>query len=481
MEKFAFAGDRRKLINSIGSNNDVDEQKGGETNDGAQLAISNSKSDLVNDSEEHTYYSMLQIENEIEHCYKKVNRKKEKSGNDNNNELKSKLRELKKEFLTWIVKVETKDGKITSNDSYPLLSARVKRLISRYWLRELPNLNVIDRKKAIKVIEDTCNPYCGHSKPHSYQPSLHMVNKEDKEEKEEEELGPKYNVKLTLNELTTKCRNRMDSDYEQLFDLKKNKYNSSISSKFSEQSLHWIFEKCGRNFDQFTSSQITNIFSSFSNIRTMFDGDIIVNAIGKQIERSFLTEKKGGLSKNERPCKFGDSTIHRKLTILEMDKLSEKYADLWKDDVFLDEYLKRMLPLSMLKYRNEKWNVIPKNLRLSFLLKLYEWVIDCINSGKKLNEPIHNSIKAFILWKYVYFIWKNYVCFVAFFFLLLQPYRPLWSFDYRRKCIQRLTNYKIKGQNNMRAIQLLLKSYLNFINIFKQKPNTKIKNQNAKY
>ena len=103
-----------------------------------------------------------------------------------------------------------------------------------------------------------------------------------------------------------------------------------------------------------------------------------------------MTEKTG-LDKNERPTKFGDSAIHRKLTIDEMDKLSKKCKDLWKSEVFLDEYLKRMLPSSMLKYRNEKWNVIPKNLRLSFLLKMYEWVLNCINSGKKLNEPTHNN------------------------------------------------------------------------------------------
>ena len=409
LEKFAFAGDRRKLINSSGSNNndnDGDEKKGGETHDGEQLAISNSKSDLVDGSEEHTYYSMLQIENEIEQCYKKMNCKKQEGGNS---ELQSKLRELRKEFLTWIVKVETKDVKITSYDSYPLLSGRVKRLVSRYWIRELPNLNVIDRKKAIKVIKDTCNPYCRHSKPHSYQSGSHVIGLDDSKE----ERGPKYSVKLTLDELHGKCTKRMDSDYEQLFDATKNKYNSSMASKFSEQSLHWIFEKCNKDFSKFTSQQITNIFNSFSNIRLMFNGAILVNAIGKQIERSFLTEKTG-LKKNERPCKFGDSTIHRKLTISEMDKLSDKYKDLWKNDVFLDEYLKKMLPSSMLKYRNEKWNVIPKNLRLSFLLKLYEWVINCINSGKKLNEPTHNTIKGFILWKYIYFIWKNYVCFVSF-------------------------------------------------------------------
>ena len=49
---------------------------------------------------------------------------------------------------------------------------------------------------------------------------------------------------------------RMDSDYEQLFDATKNKYNSSMASKFGEQTLH---------------------YNKFSNIRLVFNDDILVN------------------------------------------------------------------------------------------------------------------------------------------------------------------------------------------------------------
>ena len=57
--------------------------------------------------------------------------------------------------------------------------------MSRYWIRELPNLSMIDRQKAIKVIKDT---YCRHSKHHSHQSSSHIVGQPDDSK---EDIGPK--------------------------------------------------------------------------------------------------------------------------------------------------------------------------------------------------------------------------------------------------------------------------------------------------
>ena len=412
VEKFAFAADRRKLLNVRAS----DEKK--EEKDGEKPAMDANKSDLVQGSEEHAYYSMLQVENEIEQCYKKLNMNnttKNKNNNDNNNsndDILSTLKQLKKEFLTWIVKVETKD-RYTAYNPYPLLSGRVKRLVSRYWIRELPNLNNMDRKKAIKVIKDTCNPYYGHFRQGSYDPShirrIRMQRQKNGDTKEEN--GPKYDVRLRLAELQGKCLAQMKSDYKKMLDIRENYHNRSISSQFSEQSLTWILNRVGKDmFENFNSDRLTNMFNSFPNLRLVSDNEnkILVKAVSKQIERSFLAESE--LQKYEHPTKFGDSEIHNKLTIDEMNELGGIHNDLWKSNKFLDLYVKKMMPSTMLKYEDESWNVVPKKMRLEFLLKLYQWVIECINNDEKLNDPKHNTIKGYFIWKYMCFIWKNYVC-----------------------------------------------------------------------
>ena len=128
----------------------------------------------------------------------------------------------------------------------------------------------------------------------------------------------------------------------------------------------------------------------------------------KHISRSILDKK--DLKKNENPPKFGSIDIHSKLTIDELNELSNKYNDLWKSDRFCDEYLKKLLPSSMLRYQNKNWNVIPLDLRLAFLTTLYQWVIK--GNSKNLNNPTHNTLKGCIIWKYIAFVWKNYVkCF----------------------------------------------------------------------
>ena len=108
LEKYAYSSDRRALLNppSKGENekkskeaNDIEmdpDNKDGNINIGEKV-------DLIEGSEEHTYYSLLQIENEIEQCYKQLNQlsnlKNKEAITSRNKEITAKLNELKMEFV----------------------------------------------------------------------------------------------------------------------------------------------------------------------------------------------------------------------------------------------------------------------------------------------------------------------------------------------------------------------------------------------
>ena len=101
LEKYAYSSDRRALLDP--SLNGENEKKSKEAND-IEMDPNNKdasgnvgeKVDLIEGSEEHTYYSLLQIENEIEQCYKQLNALE----NENDNQkITNKLNSLKKEFV----------------------------------------------------------------------------------------------------------------------------------------------------------------------------------------------------------------------------------------------------------------------------------------------------------------------------------------------------------------------------------------------
>ena len=101
LEKYAYSSDRRALLNPL--SNGESETKSKEANDietdqkSKEGNTNNSeKVDLIKGSEEHTYYSLLQFENEIEQCYKQLNT----SQNENDQEkITNNLNSLKTEFV----------------------------------------------------------------------------------------------------------------------------------------------------------------------------------------------------------------------------------------------------------------------------------------------------------------------------------------------------------------------------------------------
>ena len=384
VEKFAFGQNRRKLIDKQDNNESKNEPI--------------VKCDLVYDSEEHAYYSMLQIENEIQQCYK----------NDGNDDDK-RLDQLKKEFSTWIKKVE-----LEKNVDNVLSSSRIKRLISRYWIREFPNLNIENRDNAFKIIDKICHPYCKHTKPHNNQ--IQNLNNSSNS------TNSNYPCTISRDKIISQCFDEMTDEFNKY--LNKQNNNRNLSDYFSGTSLEWLFKQCKGDIIGTLDScnQLNDVSNNFAGLLLMNDSNIFVDCISKQIE-TYLNENKDKYKdENQDEIQTGlvAKFVHERsenlfvvTTILEMDKLSDEYPQLWKSPAFLDRYVSKLMPSKLLRYDNQEWSSIPNELRFEFLSKLYKWIIESINKNSKLNDAStwHNTIKGFILWKYIYFIWKNYVCF----------------------------------------------------------------------
>ena len=216
LEKYAYSQDRRLLLRGAAKSNSNDEVKSDENEKKAQINPF-FKSDLVEGSEEHAYYSMLHIENEIQQLYKTLNVntsgfncpgkhgltqfetpnntylcdmcgesqavgapmygcricnwdacQKCHDSNEDNSITYSKLEQLKGEFFDWIKTIRKGDKAKKKNHDWSnlLFSDRINRLMERHFLRELPKLDERDQcLKAVKILDRYCSPSYYHSKP----------------------------------------------------------------------------------------------------------------------------------------------------------------------------------------------------------------------------------------------------------------------------------------------------------------------------
>ena len=98
------------------------------------------------------------------------------------------------------------------------------------------------------------------------------------------------------------------------------------------------------NFDTSTSTGNKNSSSeSDAKSNNNIPDNILVKIIVKQMKESFA----------RKTIKFGDDSIHNKLTIDELNLLSKEYPHLWQNKSFLDTYIGKLMPSRMMKYENK--------------------------------------------------------------------------------------------------------------------------------
>eukprot|EP01084_Bolivina_argentea_P226929 383251_1 len=197
LEKWVFSTDRRKLLSPkvIGLDEKEEDTKG---NDDDNNVSTPRKTLFVSGSEDEFYYTMLQIDNEIQ---------KESLKKDCNQDI---ITKLQNEFNDYINKVKEKWDE---RKRYVTIPTRINNLIFRNCCRQITdNSNLHKQLDAITEIEKRITPQYDYSKPKDVNKGIYSSTSKHRKFKEyisEKELQTKLDNQMTngLNKQQSQSNN----------------------------------------------------------------------------------------------------------------------------------------------------------------------------------------------------------------------------------------------------------------------------------
>eukprot|EP01084_Bolivina_argentea_P206885 353103_1 len=148
LEHFVYSVDRRGLLSGSTAQDQEDDNKYREDTDGDSKQAN--KSVFVIGDEEHIYYTMLQIQNEIEASQQDAN----------------KIKTLNQEMTKLIDAEEKKKKEAEKAKGYYSTPQRIQTMITRHYMRNFKNGSKKEKAWVYKYVEDHYHPQTVHHKPH---------------------------------------------------------------------------------------------------------------------------------------------------------------------------------------------------------------------------------------------------------------------------------------------------------------------------
>eukprot|EP01084_Bolivina_argentea_P312265 540606_1 len=270
---------------------------------------------------------------------------------------------------------EKKKKEAEKENRYYQTPQRLKIMKLRHYLRNFNILNKKEKEWLYKYVNDNYSPRTHHNKPHdpsrtTYASTNVIIQKNNASSITEKELSNKIMKQLF-----------------EWIDKKTNEYGYYSPNKyFTNIGLQWLLQQ------KLDKKMYYNILTSFNKL-ILLDSSTIIDMITND------------LKEKDNYRNFGDLTIHKNLTIKQLEKLKGSWGvDISNAPKFLGTYIKKLAPVSIQKYESKKWDDIPLEVRESYLNTLYEYAIKNVTS---MNSGQY-TCRAYICFHYMYFMENIY-------------------------------------------------------------------------
>eukprot|EP01084_Bolivina_argentea_P110401 197145_1 len=349
LEQFVLSSNRRKLLQLKTNQND--------TKDDDNVAINTT---ILHGSNEHIYYHLLQIENELTSILVNNNDLSTASKYDID-KIKSLLNEANDIIMTYNKKQGNK-----SNDDVDIMAFRHR--LRKLFL--LPHIKIEENKEQIEEEEDIYDILIhklgvkfNYSKPND----IVMNDNNDNKENKIKSIMEEFNLKKEFDALFAQCNTEGD-----------------ITRYFTADCLHLLLDQ---NYKD-KSHLIADLFA-YSNKQILGASnniDILVLFMKHWLTVESISDKQWIF------------------TVGQMEQLGEQLPKLWQNDTFILKYLEKLLPVEVEWYMNNK-TFNPQQSFVNIPMNLQKQCYEIAVKFVLLNENCHMSAikKANILVNYLQF------------------------------------------------------------------------------